>query len=522
MRRIIAWLRMLMLPLTGLAEASLFTEGTPHSSHMDYRQYFETLSAEAGECTLSIAKDAYQEERAAQLYAQVAADEAALATLGAIRPHTVYVVKKPLAGLQRIDSAIYCSAAQVLDGSYRPWLAEAALGVETWRAVGLAGYVCGDTADDSALSAWYVNDAHDDMLSLFKAYFVPEFAAEDELHMARQTAMALTAYIIREAGLEAALMADAAAYIPGWLASLGIDRAYADPYEGLLDGYTWTHNQFYPLIDTSPKGDVFKMNPLSYDMTTPAQVRIALCDLELAVDAILAGVLRDAPDWYAVLAKHYEAPITYEFGDNKGYSHTYWANRRIEVGAAVSLIHETAHMMTPCEIDRISRYMDQWKVEAIAEHLTLTYYPGLAEKELVWSWLQDDEILALDDPEERAYWEKSREVYLRYAPMPEAPEDVNAKLYMRADVVAIQELEMALRTISGVYAGSGSASLDAVNGNELSYTEAEWLASYLINRHGLSTFLHYCLDEGVSFEAAFGLPYEAAKADWLANRTLLD
>lgn len=81
---------------------------------------------------------------------------------------------------------------------------------------------------------------------------------------------------------------------------------------------------------------------------------------------------------------------------------------------------------------------------------------------------------------------------------------------------------MALRTISGVYAGSGSASLDAVNGNELSYTEAEWLASYLINRHGLSTFLHYCLDEGVSFEAAFGLPYEAAKADWLANRTLLD
>ena len=522
MRQLVVWLLILVLPLMCLAEEPLFSEGVPHASHLDYRQYFETMSVPIGACTLSVAKTDFDAENAAALYAQIAVDEAAMSAIAPLQPHTVYVVKKPLAGLQRIGAAIYCTAAQVLDGSYRPWLAEAAFGVETWRAVGLAGYAFSETADTAALSAWYADDAHDDMLSLFKAYFVPEFAGEGELRMARQTAMALTAYIIRETGLEAALAADAAVYIPGWLASLGIDRAYADPYAGLLDDYTWTRNQFYPLIGISPKGDVFKLKPLSYDMTTPAQVRMALCELEKGVDAILTGVQQDAPDWYPVLAKHYEAPIIYEFGDNQGYSHTYWANRRIEVGAAVSLIHETAHMMTPCKIDRISRYMDQWKVEAIAEHLTLTYYPGLAEKELVWSWLQDEEILALEDPEERACWEKSREVYLRYAPMPKVPEDVNAKLYMRADVVAIQELEMQMRTISGVYAGSGSASLDAVNGNELSYTEAEWLASYLINRHGLSAFLHYCMDEDVSFEDAFGLPYGAAKADWLANRTLLD
>ena len=58
--------------------------------------------------------------------------------------------------------------------------------------------------------------------------------------------------------------------------------------------------------------------------------------------------------------------------------------------------------------------------------------------------------------------------------------------------------------------------------DELGYTEGEWLASYLINRHGLSAFLHYCMDEGVSFEAAFGMPYETAKTEWLQTRTLLD
>lgn len=522
MRLLITWLLLMHLSFAAAAEETIFAPGTPHASRLDYRQYFETVSAEIGACTLAIAEEVYKPDLALQIYGQLSADEAILAAMSQPQKHTVYVVKKPLAGLQRIGSDIYCTAAQVLDGSYRPWLAEAAFDLEAWQGAGLAGVAFDAEVDESALAVWYADAQHDDMLSLFHAYFVPEFAAEDALHMARQTAIALMDYVIRLDGVDAALTADAEAYVPDWLASLGIDRLYADPYAGLLTGYAYTRNQFYPMIATSPKGDVFKLKPLPYDMITPAQVRRALCELELGVDAILAGVEQDAPDWYPVLAKNYEAPITYEFGDNQGYSQTYWANRRVEVGAAMSLIHETAHMMTPCKIDRISRYMDQWKVEAIAEYLTLTYYPGLGEQELVWSYLQEEEILALEDPGEQAYWEKSREVYLRYAPMPEAPKDVNVKLYLRGDVMAVQELELELRTISGVYAGSGSASLDEVNGNELSYTEAEWLASYLINRYGLSTFLHYCLDDGVSFEAAYGMPYAQAKAEWLENRTILE
>ena len=521
MRRMIVWILMFMLPLAGLAEEPLFTEGTPHASHLDYRQYFETMSAEAGECTLAIAGDAYTEERAAQLYAQVSADEAALSEIGDMRPHTVYVVKKPMAGLQRIDNAIYCSAAQVLDGSYRPWLAEAAFGVETWRAVGLAAYALGETADESALSAWYADDAHDNMLSLFKAYFVPEFAAGDELRMACQTATALTAYIVREAGAEAAMTADAAAYIPGWLASLGIDRAYADPYAGLLDGYTWTRNQFYPLIGTSPKGDVFKLKPLEYDMTTAAQVYMALADLEIGMDAILEGISQHAPDWYDRLAKNLEAPITYEFKENKNNTSVAYAEaRRIDVATAGVLIHETMHIMAPCAFERISRYMDAWKVEAITEYLTHAYYNGDMEQAEIFTYMQDSYIDDHELPEMREFYRQARVIYREHAPLPDIFQDVNLNLYWRAMTLTDRGLNSVVKVYAG--AGTGSASLDAVNGNELSYTEAEWLASYLINRHGLSAFLHYCMDEGVSFEDAFGMTYEAAKADWLANRTLLD
>ncbi len=516
MRRLIACLLILMLPLIGAAEESLFTEGEPHKSQLDYRQYFKTMTATTGECTLFIATDAYDQAKADAVYAKLAADEAVLAGLGKLRPHTVYVVKKPMAGLQRIDDAIYCTAAQVLDGSYRAWLAEAAFQTERWQGVGLAGYAFDTAVDLDALRSWYENDAHDDMLSLFPAYFVEAFSVPEELHMAQQTAIAVFTHIVERAGLDAAMSADASAYGQSWLTSLGIDREYSDPYAGLLDGYTWTHNQFYPLIATSPKGDVFKLKPV-YDMTTADRVRMALCELEFAVDAILEGIRQDASDWYDRLVGHYATPISYEFGASEGYSVTYFANRRVEIGGAASLVHETTHMMTPCQIERISRYMDQWKVEAIAEHLTNTYYNGRMEQETIFTYLQDEYINGHESQEAQAFYRQTKEIYLEHAPIPASPADVRLSLWWRAAAVT-----GGLRNVVNVYAGVGSASLDAVNGNELSYAESEWLASYLINRHGLSTFLHYCMDKGVSFEDAFGMPYEEAKADWLQNRTLLD
>ncbi len=515
MRLFLTWLVILALAMGAHAE-ELFSPGEPHKSHLDYRQYFETLSAQAGMCTLSFAEDAYSAETAQQVHAQLAADEAALAELVPVQPHTVYVVKKPLAGMQRIGEAIYCTAAQVLDGSYRPWLVEAAVGTERWQSVGLAGYAFDVTADLDALRSWYADDAHDDMLSLCPAYFVEAFTTPEVRHMAQQTAIALFGYAAEHSGIQAALTADASDYAQGYLASLGIDRAYSDPYTGLLDGYTWGHNQFYPLIATSPKGDVFKLKPV-YDMTTAERVRMALCELELAVDAILEGVRRDAPDWFDRLTGNYAAPISYEFGASEGYSVTYFSNRRVEVGGAASLVHETTHMMTPCQIERISRYMDQWKVEAIAEHLTNTYYNGRMEQETIFTYLQDEYIDEHESKEAQTFYRQTKELYLEHAPIPADPADVRLSLWWRAAAMT-----GGLRNVVNVYAGVGSASLDAVNGNELSYAESEWLASYLINRHGLSTFLHYCMDEGVSFEEAFGVPYEAAKADWLANRSMTD
>lgn len=506
------------------AEVGWFLPGEPHASQLDFRLYFKTMTAQTGACTISIQQSAYEEEAAAALYVRIAEDEAALADLAFVQPHTIYVVEELPAGLQRIGSAVYVTQETVMDGSYRPYLAEAAFGTERWKAVGLCAAAFGTQVDDTVLAAWYADNAHDDMLSLCPSYFVPEFASPEEMRMAEATAVSLAGYIMLQGGAQAVLSAEVSDYIPGWLAVLGIDRVYTDPYAGLLTGYTWGKNQYYALVATSPKGDVFKMNPLSYDMHTPAQVRRMLCERELAVEAIIAGVERDAPEFAPVLRQNYAAPITYEFNENGG-NMTYTANRRIVLNNAGSIIHETVHMMTPCHMTRISRYMDSWKVEGLAEYLTLTYYPWIGEREEGLRSLQEGYVWieSSQDPQELAFWKAVGEIYLQHAPMPMHPQEVNVKLWYRATLQVRRELGWPVTTVSGVYGNAGSASLEEMYGNELTYTEAEWLTCWLVERYGLPTFMYYCMDaEDVTFQEAFGMTYAEAKTLWLAERSMQD
>ena len=523
MRLLISCLLSLLLLGLPSAQAEPFEPGEPHKSHLDFRQYFETMTAQFNTCTISFQKQIYDENQAAKVYAAISQDIAELAALQELQPHTVYVVEKLPAGLQRIDNMIYCTSAQMMDGSYRPWLAAAALGVEEhWRAVGLAAYAFQTEVDLLALQTWYAQEKHGDMLSLFPAYFVDAFASPEEKRMAEQTAAALIEYMIRKDGIQAGLADEVSVYVQPWLTSLGIERSYADPYQGLLDDYRYTHNQYYALIATSPKGDVFKMNPIAYDMSTPALARRVLCELELSVDAILKGVEQDAPEYYPVLKGNYEPSITYEFNEDYGYSLTQHGNRYITLWRASTITHETAHIMVPCRVERISRAMEQWKAEAIAEYLSTTYRWWIGEQEMALKIIKEGEPWPSKTEDERAFWKKWAEVYLRYAPMPECAEDIQMKQWNRANLLAAQELDVAVYTVSGTYGRTGSAQLDAMNGNELSYVEAEWLASYLINRKGLSAFLRFCLDETVTFEDAFDMTYPDAKAEWLENRTMAD
>jgi len=60
----------------------------------------------------------------------------------------------------------------------------------------------GDKPDEHFLRAYYSDESNDTTLSLFAAYFVPEFTNEDTARAALETAVCLTELILSEYDIE--------------------------------------------------------------------------------------------------------------------------------------------------------------------------------------------------------------------------------------------------------------------------------------------------------------------------------
>ena len=79
--KIIAWLLVLFLSFSlppSVRAGSVFTVGEPHASTLEFRQFFETMSASFGSGTLSIAQNMYVAADADALWQTVMADWTAL------------------------------------------------------------------------------------------------------------------------------------------------------------------------------------------------------------------------------------------------------------------------------------------------------------------------------------------------------------------------------------------------------------------------------------------------------------
>ena len=363
--------------------------GEPHTHTLDFTLWFETMSAQTDACTLSVQEKIYDEAQAEELLRAVSDDLQALRTLtGAdLQPHTVYVAEKLFHGVQRFENRVYCRAEDILSGAYREYLIAAALGLkERWKAVGLEECLTGETESAGlALKLYFGFSKEMDLLSLSAPYFAAEFSNAYDRTVARQTAGLLCRHILDNHGYSALAGMVGDGLRTEWLQSIGVDREYADPYEGTLDGFTWETSRKYPLILTSPKGDIFYLAPLPGDMDTAAGVRAFLYDAITGPQKVIDGLRADAPEYADYMQANFARPLKYYMEpDSDRYSYANWAAQEIHIGHTGTIIHETMHILTRVYATYDRYYMDQWKVEGLAEYLSLRYGSCMTAKESIF------------------------------------------------------------------------------------------------------------------------------------------
>lgn len=446
-----------------------FEEGI-HKTTIEYRSYFEYFTARNSSCVVSIQKSVFDEKTSVSLWEKVVNDSLAIAAIASadVREHTVYIVDKTLNGVQQIEEKVYCTAEDIYSGNYRSALVGAALGIcEPWITVGIAGYTFSEALNMKMLRDYYTQAENLDVLSLFAAYFFDGFANEQEISIARQTAVSLCGYILEKYGVKAFGEGKLDVYKQKWLLELGVDREYNDLNSGLLEGYRYASTDEYPLVVTTDRFDVLYIKPMPGDLKTPEQIRLFLCGAKEGMEAIFEAVEQEAPDCLQAVLDNYSLRISYYFYPNEKFSFAY-GDRVIYLTSSHSFLHETVHIIVP---PYITYYGESWRGEAIAEFLPNMYYQPFNEYSLFCKTIVEN---SLKNPQSGWKFEPIYEVYSR-----------------------------------------AGTSIKENGGNELSYEEAFVFAAYLADKYSLSLFLGYCLDSNARFEEVFGAKYEDVKAEWI-------
>jgi hypothetical protein len=215
---------------------------------------------------------------------------------------------------------------------------------------------------------------------MFAAYFIPAFANAEEIHIARQTAASVSAYIINNHGIEAFLYECGQSYIQSWLNSIGAERVYTNPYAGMFDGFRYRSSEQWPLIISSPRGDVFYVRQQTRGASNnPAWNRSMVGEFHFhsaeyikntiyhginGLNNIFEYIKTEAPDYYQTVKNNYSQPIHYYFGMPQG--NAFVNNRRVDLATGEQFIHETLHILLPWEMG-LNAFT--WKGETIVDYL---------------------------------------------------------------------------------------------------------------------------------------------------------
>lgn len=501
---------------TALSEA-LFSPGEAHTSTLDFRQYFETISATQGACTMSIHQDIYQEDQAQKLWKIVQYDLQALSSLVEMEaeqfePFTIFVVQETFLGVERYDDRLYCTAGDIESGAYRQALTGVALGIEEyWKTLGLQNCLLDAPVDIAQLKAAYEQASDLDRLSMFISYFTEPFASAEESALAQQTATAITRYILEHYGIDALARKDDIAYKQGWLQSIGVDRIYSDPYAQVLQDYRFTKANGYALVAITSLNHRFYLQPME-DMQTAKDVRIFLYEAAAYSQSLLDLFREEAPDYYKTVKSRWEGQLNI-FCNTGGGSYVQPTARKVKLQLSYAYMHELTHILHPTP--KNIRYATEiLPYEGLCEYVSslFPFYSNtrMCYEDVLCKYQHTGDAAGegkSPNADNRKYWARVTEIYLANAAMPASIEEMDMALFIHAQVLAPMRYAEELKN------SIWSSPLLRLDSDGFTSFQAGSFTGYLIRQSSLNTYLDYCA--GIkTFEQAFGLSFEEAKENW--------
>ena len=497
-------------------QKAVFTESR-HVRSNDYGATFNTWTATVGEINLHIKNNVFDDDIAQEILQKllVLHDDIESVFPGSLEEIYIYVVDNTLSGYPAAyGNKVYLTIDDINGERCNKDIIAAFLRItEPWQAAGILGYIDSQRTDDVFLKEYYSNTDNLHTLSLFAAYFFPDFSDELTMKAAGETAVSYTRFLLATCDLKTYL---AEAYSSEnrslWLESLGLESQYQTQYDiSFCNGARYSSSKNYSLIITlSDIPHVFYLNPITNEVSNAEGLVAFLAGYQLGMEAILEKIGREAPSASPEILNNWNKPIHYRFDSNTLLSHA-TGDREAWINEPDDIWHETMHLLIP----ESSLSWQVWLSEGLATYFTISFDKVRFVGEL-FDYLTNDDYYAdflLGD--DLVFRELLISYYASQKALPASLDSFDSFMFVEAagvarmvnpNLVLVFPMNIATRTLQErrlQVIGLSSTMVPATDGLELSYAEALAFTKFLVDTYGIDRVLTVFLDR-TRFEDAFG------------------
>jgi len=399
---------------------------------------------------------------------------------------------------------------------------------EYWIRAGLISLTLGEPPDREVLKNWYQTTDDLNMIGLFFARFLEDWATEEERIMARMTAASLVQYALEVEqippnGLDQQINNSVRTR---WVEWLGVHRTIDYPYDGRFTGFTYSQSKDCSLV-VQTKAIRFCLNRL------PDQEYFdEVAEAEFLVDYVTYGhqslvdfILSEAPSVKSLMNP--EETITFEVKELPvALGYTDGNTIRVHRSAVYYYpLHEVVHTF---DWNRSFRNNPLWLVEGFAEYLgkLLPFYKQTSKQSIfeeVSSYVTGKDTRDTD----YSYWyfldpdqsEAARKWYLLQGGKLDNEESIDPRLF--TDAVAFATM------VRDAHGGSMGIPIGVKYENlypdkrfanhegwELSYTQSASFIAWLCDTYSIDRVLDVYVN-GAEGGKLDGKSYEDLKSIWL-------
>ncbi len=519
-------------PLDG---ALLFEEGRYKRDEICGR-IFDYTQTIYGPLTIAIAKNFAEPQDPQALATQVIERYNDLAESSPVpldQPITIYVIPDPKQGNCYSRVRLVFSTPEDIDTrAFAEELFVAATGIrEYWINTGLASLALGEQPDREKLKEWYQHTEDLDIAGLFIAWFMEDWATEEEREIARMSATSLLQYALEVENIPPDRLVEKVnnEVRTRWLASMGVDREVTYPYDGDFAGFLYSQRSD---CDLSVNADTmyFCLNriPNQQYFDEISEAEFFIYDAYYGRKALAEYLLSEAPSvnqWV-----NPEETISFEvkdLGGRLGYTNgnTITLNKS---SVYYDILHEVVHTF---EWNSSLSLDDNkiWLSEGFAEYLgtLLSIYPQTLTRRVF------EDLHRLNDADTSnspgtSYWyfldseqlNAAKEWYLAQGGQIENEESTDPRLY--TDAVSFATMYRDVPGALGISIGEkydllvSGFQLKGQDGLELSYTQAASMIAWLCDTYTLDRVLNVYVN-GAEDGLLDGKTYAELKAEWQAG-----